>query len=102
MARKYSYWYIITESFDDRYKQYQRLIWKHPKDVNELFTITVANDETQDFETKTLFRLKYICKTRYIEDEKRIPDDVLDCVNQMWKEHGYPRSLAQGCSPLQW
>ena len=38
MARKYSYWYIITESFDDRYKQYQRLIWKHPKDVNELFT----------------------------------------------------------------
>jgi len=48
MARKYSYWYIITESFDDRYKQYQRLIWKHPKDVNELFTITVANDETQD------------------------------------------------------
>ena len=57
MARKYSYWYIITESFDDRYKQYQRLIWKHPKDVNELFTITVANDETQDFETKTLFRI---------------------------------------------
>ena len=56
----------------------------------ELFTITVANDETQDFETKTLFRLKYLCKTRYIEDEKRIPDDVLDCVNQMWKEHGYP------------
>jgi len=35
-------------------------------------------------------RLKYICKTRYIEDEKRIPDDVLDYVNQMWKEHGYP------------
>ena len=42
MARKYSYWYIITESFDDRYKQYQRLIWKHPKDVNELFTITIV------------------------------------------------------------
>jgi hypothetical protein len=90
MARKYSYWYIITESFDDRYKQYQRLIWKHPKDVNELFTITVANDETQDFETKTLFRLKYICKTRFIEDGNKIPDDVIEYVDRKWYEHGYP------------
>lgn len=90
MARKYSYWYIITESFDDRYKQYQKLIWKHPKDVNELFTICMPNDETEDFETKTLFRLKYICRTRYVEDETQIPDDVFSYVDQKWKEQGYP------------
>lgn len=88
--RKYSYWYVITESFDPGYKQYTRLIWKHPKDVNELFTITFPNDETQDFESKTLFRLKYVCKTRYIEDNAKIPDDVIAYVNQQWKEHGYP------------
>jgi len=88
--RKYSYWYVITESFDSRYKQFTRLIWKHPKDVDELFTICISNDETEDFETKTLFRLKYICRTRYVEDETKIPDDVISYVDQKWKEQGYP------------
>lgn len=90
MKRKFSYWYVITESFDLQYKQFTRLIGKHPKDVNELVTIITPNDKTQDFDIKPLFRLKYICKTRYIEDNTKIPDDIAEYVDRQWKEHGYP------------
>lgn len=83
--RKYVYWYVITESFDNRYKQYTRLMWKHPKDVDELFT--VYNSKTG--EHKTLFRLKYICRTNGWEGNK-IPEDILSYVEEQWKQNGYP------------
>lgn len=90
MPRKYSYWYVITEVFDPRYKLYQRLIWKHPKDVGEVVSVLQSDDKAQDFVRKNLFRVKYICKTRFIEDNATIPDDVIAYVDEQWKRHGYP------------
>jgi hypothetical protein len=87
--RKYSYGMLLLNRFDDRYKQYQRLMWKHPKDINELLLFVFLWWNPR-FRYETLFRLKYICKTRYVDDGKKIPDDVIEYVDNQWKEHGYP------------
>lgn len=86
MARaKYDYWYIITESFDERYPQYMRLSWHHPSKVNPNFTI--YNSKTG--ETKCLFRMKYLCKTVKHEGNK-LPDETCHYLKQVWIENGYP------------
>jgi hypothetical protein len=47
----------------------------------------IYNSETD--ETKCIFRMKYLCKTKKFEGSK-IPDDILTYVKRIWKENGYP------------
>lgn len=82
---KYDYWYVVVESFDERYPQYTRMSWHHPSKVNPNFT--VHNSKTG--ETKCLFRLKYLCKTDKFEGDI-IPDDIYNYLLWVWKENGYP------------